>query len=113
MGKKKREEERRIIAELEEALAQEKAANGEEEVSDLGREARCEEQRRTKESFYSSTQPKNLHCRRCKTEMQEGKCPVCGYTVYTGMAEAKRKKIRGVLTVVCVAIFLLLFFLLR
>ncbi len=55
---------------------------------------------------------KRLHCKRCKSEMEGGVCPVCGYKIYTPMAEEKRRKIRAVLTVVCLGVFAVLFFLL-
>ncbi len=79
---KRREEEKRILAELDEAVAAER------------------EERRTPRLF----------CKRCKNEMDGNICPVCGYKIYTPMAEEKRKKIRTALTVVLLGIFVLLFF---
>ncbi len=91
MSKKKREEERRIVAEFEEAVKKERAER--------------EEQRPEEEKVF--------HCSRCKTEMKNGVCPTCGHTMYVGMSENERKKIRRILTVVGLAIFAVLFLVLQ
>ncbi len=107
--KQKREEERRMLADFDAAVAAEKegkAERGEAEKSSA-------EAKRSRESFYSSTQPTSLHCRRCKTLMEEGKCPVCGYKTYMPMTEEKRKRVKGILTAVFLGVFLVLFIALR
>lgn len=91
MSKKKREEERRILAELDAAVKKERAGR--------------EEQSQSKEEKF--------HCSRCKTEMKNGVCPVCGHTMYVGMSEEERKKIRRILTVVGLGIFAVLFLVLQ
>ncbi len=101
-----------MLAEFDAAVAEEKAKAQAEE----GLEAPVKEEtegKRSRESFYSSTEPKQLHCKRCKTLMEKGVCPTCGYKVYQGMDEAQRKKIRGILTAVCLGIFLVLFVIIK
>ncbi len=87
---RKREEERRILAELDAVVAAEK---GEE----APKETPSEEKREV------------LHCRRCRTVMEGGVCPTCGYKTYVPMSEEKRKKVRNILTVVFVGVFVVLF----
>ncbi len=91
MMRKRREEERRILAELEDAVQKE-------------REAKEETPAQEEEIF---------HCRRCRAEMKKGVCPVCGYTMYVGMSEKERKKIRRIVTVVALVIFAALFLILQ
>ena len=69
----KREEERRIIAEMESAM------------------------------------PQKIHCKRCKTLMENGVCPVCGFRIYVPMDERKRKKVRIIVAAACIAVFAALF----
>ncbi len=85
--KEKKEEERRILAELDEAVEKEQA----------------------------ETQPQGekLHCKRCKTLMENGVCPACGFKIYVGMSEEKRKKIRTAVTCVCLGVFLILLVILQ
>ncbi len=100
-----------MLADFDAAVAAEKekaAESGEENVS-----ATKKQEKRSRDSFYSSTQPTQIHCRRCKTLMEEGKCPVCGYKTYTPMSDAKRKRVRNILTVVCLGVFVVLFVALR
>ncbi len=113
--KQKKEEERRIIAELDAALLEEREAAKEEDASvfDAQKEERTGKEKRSRASFYESTQPKILHCRRCRAEMKEGVCPVCGYKTYVGMSEEKRKKIRAIVTAVCIGVFLVLFLVIK
>ncbi len=98
--KQRKEEERRILAELDEALAEEKQSKAPTENDE--RRYVCD-----------GTQPERIHCRRCKTLMEKGVCPTCGYRIYTPMSEAQRKKTRGIVAVVCIGVFVVLFFALR
>ncbi len=99
--KQRKEEERALLADFDAALAKErgessKGANAQANTGTAGE--------------GTDDQPKTLHCKRCKTLMQDGVCPTCGFTVYIPMAEEKRKKIKTVVTVVCLAAFFILFF---
>ena len=94
----RRAEERRIIAEMDEAMGKTPASTGEETQNQGGKyEAKSE----------------IIHCKRCKTVMENGVCPVCGFRVYMPMDEAKRKKIRLIVGGVCVVVFVVAFVLLR
>ena len=87
---KRKEEEKRILAEMDEAM---KALSGEEQPS---------------------APSQKLYCRRCKTELNaNGVCPVCGYRVYMPMDEQKRKRIRFIVATACIVGFLILFFLMK
>ena len=92
--KERKAEEQRIIEELE---------------RDLPSAPKKAEQKRS----YGKDMPEKLHCKRCKTELQNGVCPVCGYRVYMPMDEKKQKKIRLIVGGVCVAVFLIVFLLTR
>ena len=62
-----------------------------------------------KGSIFDSTTPDEIHCKRCKTLMENGVCPTCGFRVYVPMEKGKRDKIRLWVTIVCMAAFLVLF----
>ena len=94
--KEKKAEEKRILAEFEQALQEERGGTlaSEEESG----------QASGKNSFYASADPERVHCKRCKTLMERGVCPACGYKIYQPMSEEKRKKIRSIVTVALVAL---------
>ena len=103
MGRQTREErraeEKRIIAEMDEAMGiKANPQKGVEAENQVGKYA---------------TKEQTIHCKRCKTTMENGICPVCGYRVYTPMDEQKRKKIRIIVGAVCVVVFLAAFLILR
>ncbi len=91
MSKKKREEERRILAEMDAAMNAEKS----------------------EENAVEEKEEKPLRCPRCKSQMGKGVCPTCGHKIYIPMDEAMQKKIRGILTVVCLAAFLVIFLIMQ
>ena len=93
--KERREEEARIVAEFEEALKQ---TTGE-----------TEEKEDAPKPSLDSAQPQTIHCRKCKTLMENGVCPACGFKIYMPMSEAERKKIRRITTIVAVVVFIVLF----
>ena len=70
-----------------------------------------ENSRKSSFSLFQDKTPKILHCRRCKTEMENGTCPSCGFRAYVPMDKEKQKKIRWVLGGVCLA-GLLIFYIL-
>ena len=95
MGSKRnerKEREKEMIAQMEEALKEQKQA----------------------ESEGAEDTPKSeggqLHCHKCKTLMENGKCPTCGYSVYVPMDARKQKKIRWIATGIMLVVFLIIFF---
>lgn len=119
--KERKEEEQRILAEMEQALKEEREKkeqeNSDENVKGQGQV--CDEmskmktESKKKTSLFDSTTPEEIHCKRCKTLMENGVCPTCGFRVYVPMEKGKRDKIRLWVTVVCMAAFLVLFVLLQ
>ncbi len=94
--KEKQEEEKRIIAEMESALEQKK-----------------EKEKKDEKACYGEDLPETLHCKRCKTELKNGVCPVCGFHIYVPMEKKKRDKIRRNVTIVSIVIFVILFLMLK
>ena len=103
----KRAEERRILAEMEAAIQE----------NEEGASSSAEREEGTGAPQKTSATPKKgkgYRCPRCKTLLQEdGKCPNCGYKMYVPMDEKKRNKIRLILTVVLMVIFVALFVILQ
>ena len=50
-----------------------------------------------------------MHCRRCKTLMENGVCPTCGFKVYVPMSKEKQNKIKVIATAVAMAVFIVIF----
>ena len=98
----KKEEEKRIIAEMEDALREARGESTEETPPEAS----------GKKSVYA-TEPDKIHCRRCKTLMENGVCPTCGYKIYMPMNDKKRNKIRLIAAIVFVAIGVIIFAILR
>lgn len=42
-------------------------------------------------------EPKQIHCKHCKTLMENGVCPNCGFKMYVPMDEKKQRRIRLIL----------------
>ncbi len=104
MSKKRREEEKRILAEMDEAM---KETQTEESTSVEEREKQPK-----KYKFFGVLEdktPEKIHCRKCKTLMENGVCPTCGHRVYVPMDEEKKKQVRWIVGGVCLALFLILF----
>ncbi len=103
--KEKKAEEARVLAEmkaaLEEAERAENAENGESGAEESAPTPAQNEKPTPQEPTY--------HCRRCRTVMQKGVCPTCGFKMYVPMDEKKLGKIKLVLTAVGMAIFLAIF----
>ena len=53
--------------------------------------------------------PETMHCRRCKTLMENGVCPTCGFKVYVPMSKEKQNKIKVIATAVAMAVFIVIF----
>ena len=114
--KERKKEEKRIIAEMEAALREEKVqaaqTDGVESASEKNGNVQSEtvqEEKKKNRAFYDDVTPEKIHCKRCKTLMENGVCPTCGFRVYVPLEKGKRDKIRLVVTVVCMAVFLVLF----
>lgn len=90
----KREEERKILAEMDEAM-KERAKNAETGTENPDKP------------------PENtpvIHCKRCKTAMEKGVCPTCGFRIYVPMDDKIRKKIRWIVTGACLIAFVIVYF---
>ena len=110
----KREEEARILAEMDEALQQMKGGAGAVDEEKAGNNTdKTAEKKTKKKPIDEDTMPSRLHCKRCKTLMENGVCPTCGFTVYIPMEKEKRNKIKVVVTAVAMAIFLVVFLITR
>lgn len=97
--KERREEEARILAEMQDAMkeqAQKKEGekNGQEEGGTPPKETR-----------------EKYHCSKCGNFMQDnGVCPACGHRIYVPMEESKQKTAQTIIGVVCIVVFLLIYF---
>ncbi len=103
--KERREEERRILEEMDRAMAEQAAEKAEGAEQDFTQPTEREKVRKKPDD----TMPEKMHCKRCKTLMENGVCPTCGFTVYMPMDEKKRNKIRLIVAGVCMAIFVVIF----
>ena len=97
--KEKKAEEARVLAEM-------KAALDEAEREERGY---TETETEVETESTPQTQAPTYHCRRCKTVMQNGVCPTCGFKMYVPMDEKKLGKIKIALTAIGMAVFVLLF----
>ena len=77
-SQQRKEEEQKIIQTMESAMKEKEQTSSTE----------------TRKKFYDSTTPEQIHCRRCKTLMEDGVCPTCGFRMYVPMDREKQKKIR-------------------
>ncbi len=93
--REKSEEEKRIIAEIEEGTENAKKTETK------------------KKSFYDSAQPETVHCRRCRAVMEKGVCPTCGFKMYVPMDEEKRRKIKTVTTAIGFVVFIVVFLIIQ
>ena len=53
-------------------------------------------------------EPEQIHCKRCKTLMEKGVCPNCGFTMYVPMDETKQRKIRLISGAILIVVFALI-----
>lgn len=103
----RKERERRMIAEMDAAMWGKKSTH--ENAEDVAAEEKQKE---------SAARPKagagqKMHCPRCKSPMENGKCPTCGHYIYVPMSKEKRNKIRLIVGGVCIVGFVILFVLLQ
>ena len=98
----KRAEEERIIAQMEEGLKEQGLSMPTSSYSGGNK-------KKKHENGYDETMPKKIHCKRCKTLMENGVCPTCGHTVYVPMEKGKRDKVRLIVAVICMVVFVIAF----
>ena len=103
----RKERERRMIAEMDAAMWGKKLTD---ETAESVKEA--EPQKKTTAKPKTGTE-QALHCPRCKSVMERGKCPTCGHYIYVPMDKEKRNKIRWIVGGVCIVGFVILFVLLQ
>lgn len=102
--KERREEEARILAEMEKAM-QERAQENVQENEQDGTDGQAE-----KDAPSKAEKPR-YHCSKCGTLMQEnGVCPNCGHRIYVPMEEGKQKTAQLIIGAACIVIFLLVYF---
>lgn len=97
--KERRAEERRIIAEMDSAMQAKKEEKPKTVDFASGEQTKV----------YGKEAPEILHCRRCRSVMEKGVCPECGYKIFVPMDESKRKKIRWISTAIGLVIFAIVF----
>ncbi len=97
MKPNKREEEQKILAEMEKAMQE----NGQAD-------SRAQLPQKRIGPFKDKT-PESIHCRKCGTLMEKGKCPTCGHTIYVPMDEGKKKLVRWIVGGVCLVVFAIVF----
>ncbi len=99
-ARERRAEERQILAQMNEAMEGQETKTSAEKPK---------KQPKKEQRKYDSSMPEKVHCKRCRTLMENGVCPACGFKIYVPMDEEKRKKIKLVVTVVAIAVFIALF----
>ena len=87
MKNERKEQEQEIMAQMQEAMQEEKPTQAE----------------------MPKKNGMQIHCYKCKTLMENGKCPSCGHTVYVPMDEQKQKNIRWIAGGILFAVFLIVF----
>ena len=94
MKQQRKEEETKILAQMDEAMREKETSNTENEPKRVG--------------LIKDKTPSKIHCHKCGTWMEDGKCPNCGHTIYTPMDEKTQKTIRWIFGGVCLAVLLVL-----
>ncbi|MBQ8343458.1 MAG: hypothetical protein IJY21_05055 [Clostridia bacterium] len=105
----RKERERRMIAEMESAMLAQKFP----ETDSSEKTVAQKEKPVQRKDGGQAKQAQKLHCPRCKSLMENGKCPTCGHYIYVPMSKEKRNKIRLIVGGVCVVGFVILFVLLQ
>ena len=110
----KRAEEARIIAEMTEAMQDLQEQSGKTGLNQESKTAQVKAKEKKKTaSDVDELMPEKIHCKRCKTLMENGVCPTCGFKVYIPMEKEKRNKIKLVITAVAMAVFVVMFVLMQ
>ena len=93
MKKTRKEREQEILARMEEGLRE-----NEEQKKGASVEGQTES---VQQETPSQEMIAQLHCRKCKALMEDGKCPACGYTMYTPIDPRIQRRVRLILTAAC------------
>ncbi len=104
----KRAEEARIIAEMESAMGNIPMVQN----VDSAQKNQNPQNTQNEGGKYAPKEEK-IHCKRCKSVMENGVCPVCGFRIYVPMDEKKRKRIRWIVATATIAVFVALLVILR
>ena len=108
----RKEREKQMIAEMESALLEQKFPESKvEKTANDGVPTQTEKPKKSSQNVQKN-EPK-FHCPRCKTVMENGKCPTCGHYIYVPMDKEKQKKIRLIVGGICMVGFVILFVLLQ
>ena len=94
MKQQKKEEEAKILAQMDEAMREKETQNPENAPKRVG--------------LVKDKTPATVHCHKCGTLMEEGKCPNCGHTIYTPMDEKTQKTIRWIFGGICLVVLLVI-----
>ena len=100
--REKREKEARILAEIDEAMQSKQTNQEVESTPDT-----------STSSVYDATMPSEVHCKKCKTLMEKGVCPACGFKIYVPMNAEKRNKIKLITTIIGFVVFFVIFIILQ
>lgn len=101
--KEKREEEKRIIEEMEAGMKEQGLSMPASSTYSGGNK------KKKHVNGYDETMPEKIHCKHCKTLMENGVCPNCGHTVYVPMDKKQREKTRLIVAIVCMVVFVIVF----
>ena len=89
LNESRKDEETRILAEMDAEMKKQESETG--------------------EKGSGGTPTRKMYCPRCKGVMENGVCGTCGHKIYIPMDEKKRNKIRLIVGIVCVVVFVALF----
>ena len=105
----RKERERRMLAEMDAAFLEQKFPETHENKSVDAQNMTVGRETKKKMPPKEKNGEKQLHCPRCKSVMEDGKCPTCGHYIYVPMDKEKRNKIRLIVGGVCIVGFVILF----
>ena len=116
--KERREEEARVLAEMEEAMKEQAAKKQEETPAEEIEDKPCAycgammKDGVCLHCGYTEKKKDATRCEKCGGEMKNGVCQSCGHAVYVPMDEEKKKTVRFIIGTVCIVAFVLFYFVL-
>lgn len=108
MSKKRREQEAKILKQMDDAMQEQSQERGTESATTPQAERTPAKKGKIFGMIEDKT-PDEIHCSKCGTLMEKGVCPTCGHRIYVPMSEEKKGKIRFIVTCVAMAIFVVIF----